>query len=228
LIIVHGGPTHQKYAEFQARTQYFTSRGFAVLEVNYRGSTGYGKEYWQALKGQWGVLDVEDIYQAANILSEKDLFDSERIALLGSSAGGFTVLRLLIKHPGVFKAGISLYGITNLLELFNNPPKFERFYNHWLIGDPDTDEAVYKSRSPLFSANKIRDPIAIFQGGKDPIVPQDQAEKIVKTLKSNETPFEYYLYPEEGHGFKKSENVSDFYRKSEAFLRKHLINDQYK
>ena len=224
LIVVHSGPTRQKWAEFQPRTQYFTSRGYAVLEVNYRGSTGYGREYWEAIKSRWGIVDVIDVYSGALELSKRGWVDPDKIALLGSSSGGLTVLQLLVKHPGVFKAGISLYGVSNVKTLIKDPPKFEQHYIPWLIEHhSEENPGVYESRSPLFSADKIRDPIAIFQGGKDPIVPQDQAEQIVNALKENSIPHEYHLYPEEGHGFKKVENVQDFYRKSEEFLRKYVI-----
>jgi dipeptidyl aminopeptidase/acylaminoacyl peptidase len=226
LIIIHSGPTRQKYAEFQPRTQFFTSRGYAVLEVNYRGSTGYGRAYWEALKGQWGILDVEDVYQSAKALTAQGLVDGEKVALLGSSSGGLTVLQLLVKYPGFFKAGISLYGVTNLVDLLKDPPQFERHYQEWLIGDPDTAAKEYLSRSPLYGAERIRTPIAIFQGGRDPIVPQDQAEQIIAALQKNGIPCEYHLYPGEGHGFKKAENLCDFYRKTEAFLQKHVINTE--
>lgn len=225
LIIIHSGPTRQKYAEFQPRTQYFTSRGYAVLEINYRGSTGYGREYWQALKGQWGVIDVDDVYQAALALARQGKVDKNKIALLGSSSGGLTVFQTLIKYPGVFQAGISLYGIVNHLTLLNNPPKFERHYADWLIGPYPESEQLFKDRSPIFSAQKIKDPVLIFQGGLDSIVPQDQAEQIVFALDNNRIDYEYHLYPDEGHSFKKAENVSDFYRKSDAFLRKYVIKE---
>jgi dipeptidyl aminopeptidase/acylaminoacyl peptidase len=224
IVIVHSGPTRQKYAEFQPRAQYFASRGYAVLEVNYRGSTGYGRDYWEALERKWGIVDVEDVYNVARYISQKDLIDPARIILLGSSSGGLTVLQLLIKYPEFFRAGISLYGVTNLTELFKNPPKFERYYHHWLVGDPETEAAEYQSRSPLNFADKIRTPIAIFQGGKDPIVPQEQAEQLVKALQINGIPHEYHLYPDEGHSFKNAQNVNDFYRKTDMFLRKYVNN----
>jgi dipeptidyl aminopeptidase/acylaminoacyl peptidase len=225
LIIIHSGPTRQKYAEFQPRTQFFTSRGYAVLEVNYRGSTGYGRDYWEILKGQWGILDVKDVYEAANALSRSGLIDNQRIGLLGSSSGGLTVLQLLVNYPEFFRAGISLYGITNLNELTKDPPKFERFYHDWLVGDPLTEADEYHSRSPLYAADMIRTPIVIFQGAKDPIVPRDQAEQIVEALKKNGVQHEYHLYPDEGHGFKKSENVRDFYQKTESFLKRYLLGN---
>ncbi len=224
IIIVHSGPTRQKYAEFQPRTQFFTSRGYAVLEVNYRGSTGYGREYWDSIKSRWGIVDVIDVYEGALALSKRGWVDPDKIALLGSSSGGLTVLQLLVEHPGVFKAGISLYGVSNVKTLIKDPPKFEQHYIPWLIEDhSEENPELYESRSPLFSADKIRDPIAIFQGGNDPIVPQDQAEQIVKALQENNIPHEYHIYPEEGHGFMKAENVQDFYRKAEEFLQKYVI-----
>lgn len=222
LVMVHSGPTRQKWAEFQPRTQYFTSRGYAVLVVNYRGSTGYGRTYREALYGNWGVVDVEDCLSGARYTAEQDWVDPNRMALLGSSAGGFTVLQTLVKHPGVFRAGVSMYGIANHISLLEDPPKFERFYSHKLLGPYPEAEKLYRARSPLFHADRIRDPVAIFQGGKDHVVPREQAEAIVAALEENGVPHQYILYPEEGHGFKRTENVQDFYRQAEAFLRKHL------
>jgi len=225
IMIIHSGPTRQKWAEFQPRAQYFTSRGYAVLEINYRGSTGYGREYWEVLRGNWGDMDVIDCVSGANYLHQQGWVDPEKIALLGSSSGGLTVLQILVLFPGIFKAGISLYGITNHISLLDNSPKFERHYSSWLLGPYPEMAEVYRARSPLFNSGQIIDPVVIFQGGEDPIVPQDQAEEIVKVLKNNGVPHEYHLYPEEGHGFKKTENVIDLYQKVETFLRKYLIEE---
>lgn len=222
LVIAHSGPTRQKWAEFQPRTQYFTSRGYAVLEVNYRGSTGYGRKYREALYRNWGVVDVADCVSGAFHLVEQGQVDSEKLAVLGSSAGGLTVLQSLIQHPGVFRAGITLYGVVNHLTLREITPKFERYYSDQLIGPFPEQEDRYRERSPLFSAGQIRDPVAVFQGGKDPVVPQEQAESIVKALRENGVPHIYVLYPGEGHGFKKSENIQDFFRRTESFLAVHL------
>lgn len=223
MIIIHSGPTRQKWAEFEPRAQFFSSRGYGVLVVNYRGSTGYGRNYRQALKRQWGVMDVEDCLSGAHFAAARGWADPDKMVLLGSSSGGLTVLQTLVTYPGVFRAGISLYGIANHLTLLENPPKFERFYSNWLLGPYPEKASVYQERSPLFSADRIRDPVAIFQGGKDPIVPLDQAEQIVGALRKNGVPHEYHLYPEEGHGFKRAENVQDFYLKADAFLRKYVM-----
>jgi len=224
MVIIHGGPTSQKWADFEPRAQYFSSRGYAVLVVNYRGSAGYGRDYRQALKKQWGIMDVEDCLSGAHFAANQGWADPDKMALLGSSAGGLTVLQTLVIYPGVFRAGISLYGIANHLTLLENPPKFERFYPDWLLGPYPEEASVYRERSPLFSADNIRDPVAVFQGGKDPIVPLEQAEQIVSALRKNGVPHEYHLYPEEGHGFQRAENVQDFYLKADAFLRKYVIS----
>ena len=222
IVIIHSGPTRQKWVDFQPRTQYFTSRGYAVLEVNYRGSTGYGKEYRQALEGNWGVIDVDDCLSGATHLADHGRVDRENMVVMGSSSGGLTVYQILVKHPGAFKAGIVLYGIVNHLSLLQNPPKFERHYSDWLIGPYPEAEDLYHQRSPIFFADNIQDPIAIFQGGKDQIVPQDQAEQIVSALEKNQVPYLYRLYPEEGHSFKRISTLEDFYSHLGIFLEKHL------
>ncbi len=226
LVIAHSGPTRQVWADFHPRTQHFTSRGFAVLEVNYRGSTGFGREYWEALKGRWGVLDVADVLSGAGFAVEQGWADPSRMALFGSSAGGYTVLQTLVHHPGVFCAGISLYGIANQITLLQDPPKFERFYSEWLLGPYPQKEDLYRERSPLYHADQIRDPVAIFQGGKDPIVPPDQAEQIVAALRQNQVPHEYHFYPEESHGFKLPETKQDVTRKIDAFLETYLLESR--
>jgi dipeptidyl aminopeptidase/acylaminoacyl peptidase len=156
-------------------------------------------------------------------LADQGLIDKNKMALLGSSSGGLTVLVTLITYPGIFKAGITLYGITNLLTLRENPPKFERHYSDWLIGPFPEAQEEYRERSPLFLAEEIQDPVAIFQGGKDPVVPMDQADQIVNVLIKNKVPHEYHLYPDEGHGFKHFTSVRDFYVKVDAFLKKYVI-----
>ena len=222
IIIIHSGPTRQKWMDFQTRTQYFTSRGYAVLEVNYRGSTGYGRDYRQALKGNWGVTDVDDCLSGAIHLAEKGLVDREKMIVMGSSSGGMTVYQILVKYPGIFRAGVSLYGIVNHLSLLQNPPKFERHYSDWLIGPYPEAEELYHQRSPIFFADNIQDPVAVFQGGKDRIVPQDQAEQIVSALEENQVPYLYRLYPDEGHSFKQISTQEDFYSQLETFLETHL------
>jgi len=222
IVIIHSGPTRQKWVDFQTRTQYFTSRGYAVLEVNYRGSTGYGREYRQALEGNWGVSDVDDCLSGAIHLADQGLVDRSKMVVMGSSSGGMTVYQILVKYPGVFKAGVALYGIVNHLSLLENPPKFERHYSDWLIGPYPEAAELYLQRSPVFFADNIQDPVAVFQGGKDRIVPQDQAEQIISALEKNQVSYLYRLYPEEGHSFKHISTLEDFYSQLEGFLNTHL------
>jgi dipeptidyl aminopeptidase/acylaminoacyl peptidase len=221
-VIIHSGPTRQKWLDFQPRTQYFTSRGYAVLEVNYRGSTGYGRNYRQSLAGNWGVSDVDDCFSGAVHLAKLGRVDREKMVLMGSSSGGLTVYQILVKYPGIFRAGIVLYGIVNHLALLKDPPKFERFYSEWLIGPYPEAKELYHQRSPIFFADQIQDPVAIFQGGKDRIVPPDQAQQIVSALDRNHIPYLYRLYPDEGHSFKRIETLEDFYTQLEAFLEIYL------
>jgi dipeptidyl aminopeptidase/acylaminoacyl peptidase len=223
--MIHSGPTSQKFREFSSRTQFFTSRGFAVLEVNYRGSTGYGRSYRQALQGQWGVIDVDDCLSGAYYVTDQGWAERDKMALMGSSSGGLTVYQILVKYPGVFQAGIALYGIVNHLDLLKDPPKFERYYSEWLIGPYPEQEEKYRERSPVFFADQIQDPIAVFQGGKDPIVPRDQADQIIQKLRRNQVPHLYVLYLEEKHGFKTAENIADFYQQSLDFLNLHLFKE---
>lgn len=193
-----------------------------MLEVNYRGSSGYGRSYRQSLAGEWGVADVEDCLSGALFTAEQGWTDRENMFLLGSSSGGLTVFQTLVRHPGVFRAGITLYAVVNHLDLLNDPLKFERYYSDWLIGPYPESKDQYRDRSPVFLADKIQDPVLVFQGGQDSVVPLDQAEQIIKALKANGVPYEYYLYPEEGHGFKQAETIADFYNKTEQFIRQFL------
>ena len=226
LVMIHSGPTRQKFTEFSERTQFFTSRGFAVLEVNYRGSTGYGRVYRQSLEGKWGIDDVADCLSGALYITGQGLADRSKMALMGSSSGGLTVYQTLVKYPGVFQAALVLYGIVNHLDLLKDPTKFERYYSAWLIGPYPEFDQRYRDRSPIFFANRIKDPIAVFQGGKDPIVPQNQADQIIEALAKNNIPHIYQLYPEEGHGFKAEKNLADFYQQSLQFLQDHLIGKE--
>jgi dipeptidyl aminopeptidase/acylaminoacyl peptidase len=203
--------------------QFFTTRGFAVLQVNYRGSTGYGKAYVEALRGQWGLADVEDAVTGAQFLVQQGWVDAQKLVIMGGSAGGYTVLQALVHHPGFFKAGVCLYGISNLFTLAASTHKFEAHYLDSLIGPlPDTADR-YRDRSPLFAAERIRDPIALFQGEIDQVVPKEQADAIVASLARRGVPYEYHVYAGEGHGWRKAETITQFYMSVEAFLRHYVL-----
>lgn len=221
--MIHGGPTSQAVASFQPNVQFFTTRGYAVLQVNYRGSTGYGKAYVDALRGQWGLVDVEDAVSGARYLAEREWGDAEKLVIMGGSAGGYTVLQALILHPGFFKAALCLYGISNLFTLVATTHKFEAHYLDTLIGPLPAAVAQYRARSPILAADRIRDPIAVFQGEDDQVVPKAQADAIVASLRQRGVPHEYHVYSGEGHGWRKTETIAHFYAAAESFLKEHVL-----
>lgn len=223
MVLVHGGPTSQKGTSFDMQAQFFASRGWAVLQVNYRGSTGYGREYRDLLKGNWGIYDVQDSVSGALYLVDSGEVDKDKMVIMGGSAGGFTVLKALEDYPGFFKAGICLYGVSNQFSLVADTHKFEEHYSDSLLGSLPEAASVYRDRSPSFHADKIQDPIAIFQGEEDRVVPPNQSEEIVSALERNGIPHEYHLFPDEGHGFRKTETIEKFYTAVEKFLKLHVI-----
>jgi dipeptidyl aminopeptidase/acylaminoacyl peptidase len=220
---VHGGPTSQVRAAFSADVQFFATRGYVVLDVNYRGSTGYGRAYMEALRGQWGVHDVDDAISGARYLIEQKLADPGKLVILGSSAGGFTVLRALTVQPRFFKAGVCLYGVSNLFTLAADTHKFEQRYLDSLLGPLPEAAAIYRERSPVFQADKIVDPLVIFQGETDEVVPRAQSDAIVESLRRRGVPHQYHVYPSEGHGWRKAETVEAYYTAVEKFLKLFVL-----
>ena len=223
MILIHGGPTSQRQASFNAQVQFFSSRGFAVLDVNYRGSSGYGREYRNMLRASWGIYDVQDAVSGAEYLISQEQVDGARIVIMGGSAGGFTVLKALEDYPGFFKAGVCLYGVSNQFTLAAETHKFEERYTDSLIGPLPEASDLYRERSPIFFVDRIQDPIAVFQGEEDPVVPRKQSDEVVESLQRRGVPHIYHVYPGEGHGFRKSETIEHFYRTVEQFLHQYVI-----
>jgi dipeptidyl aminopeptidase/acylaminoacyl peptidase len=223
IVRVHGGPTGSTDARYNAAAQFFTSRGYAVLEVNHRGSTGYGRDYLRALRETWGVVDIEDTAAGARFLADEGLADGERLVVMGGSAGGYTVLQTLVSHPGLFKAALCLYGISNLFTLAADTHKFEARYLDSLIGPLPETRDRYRDRSPIYHADQISDPIAIFQGAIDPVVPPAQSELIVAALRRRGIPHEYHVYDGEGHGWRKRETIATFWTTVERFLQEYVL-----
>ncbi len=223
VVLVHGGPTGQATAAYSGQVQFLATRGYAVLALNYRGSSGYGRAYRNALRGQWGLYDADDAVSGARHLVGAGLVDGERLVIMGGSAGGYTVLQTLIRYPGVFRAGVCLYGVTNLFTLASDTHKFEQRYLDSLIGPLPERAARYRERSPSFYADCIRDPLILFQGEEDRVVPPTQAQEIVVALQRNGVPHEYHLYPGEGHGWRKAETIARFYETLERFLKQYLV-----
>lgn len=206
LVKSHGGPTAATSASFSPSIQYWTSRGIAVLDVNYGGSTGYGREYRERLKNNWGIVDVDDCVNGAKYLVEKGLADRDRLCIDGGSAGGYTTLAALTFRD-VFKAGASHYGVSNLEALAQDTHKFESRYLDGLIGKYPEERDIYLQRSPITSASQLSCPLIFFQGDEDKIVPPNQAEMMVEVLRQKGLPVAYVLFEGEQHGFRKAENI---------------------
>ncbi len=206
LVKCHGGPTAATSAAYNQKIQYWTSRGFAVLDVNYRGSTGYGREYRQSLAGLWGLAEVEDCVRGAQYLADMKRVDVNRLAISGSSAGGYTVLCALTFYD-VFKTGASLYGISELEALAKDTHKFESRYMDKLVGPYPAEKKEYFNRSPVNFTGKLSSAIAFFQGSDDKVVPPDQAEMMVNALDKKGLAVAYELYDGEQHGFRKASNI---------------------
>lgn len=222
LVNVHGGPTSARTASFSPDTCFFTDLGWAVLDVNYRGSTGYGENYRKALCGRWGEIDTLDCAEGARAMVGQGVADASRMAIKGGSSGGFTVLNVLADHPGLFKAGISNYGVTDLVQLELTTHKFESRYLHSLVAPYPERIDLYRSRSPVNRGPSIRDPLAVFQGADDKVVPPDQAERIVDALRQAGIPHHYRVFEGEGHGWRRSETIQAYYQDLDAFLTKHV------
>ena len=206
LVMSHGGPTGSTSDTLNPATQFWTSRGFAVLDVDYRGSTGYGRAYRERLYGEWGVVDVEDCAAGALHLAETGRVDRERLAIRGGSAGGYTTLAALAFHD-VFRAGASYYGICDLEVLAADTHKFEARYLDRLVGDWPADRDIYRARSPLHHASRLGCPIIFFQGLDDRVVPPNQAELMVDALDRQGLPVACLMFEGEGHGFRSADTM---------------------
>ena len=217
IVFVHGGPTAHVAGAASAAIAFYTSRGIGVLDVNYGGSTGYGRAYRERLDGQWGVADVDDVLAAARGLAESGRADPDRIAIRGGSAGGWTVLSALVRG-GVFAAGISRYGVADLRMLAQDTHDFEKHYLDGLVGPLPESEQVYIDRSPLTHADRIDVPVLLLQGEDDRVVPPSQSEAIRDALAERGVAHEYVLYPGEGHGFRRAETIIDSLERELAFL----------
>jgi dipeptidyl aminopeptidase/acylaminoacyl peptidase len=206
LVKIHGGPTAATSATFSPSIQYWTSRGIAILDVNYGGSTGYGRDYRERLKGNWGIVDVDDCVNGAKYLAEQGLVDGNRLCIDGGSAGGYTTLAALAFRD-TFKAGASLYGVSDLEALARDTHKFESRYLDGLIGPYPARRDLYIERSPIHAIDRLNCPLIFFQGDEDKIVPPNQAEMMVDALRKKGLPVAYVLFQGEQHGFRKAENI---------------------
>ena len=221
LVKSHSGPTGMARCGLDLEVQFWTSRGWAVVDVNYGGSSGFGREYRDRLRGNWGVIDVMDCTKAAQSLITSGKADKDRIAIMGSSSSGFTALGCLISAD-IFNIGACKYAVTDLIGMANSTHRFEEFYLDYLIGNIETDYEKYLKRSPIENVNFMNMPLILFHGLKDKVIPSDQSIAIKDELLKREIPVQINLFENEGHGFKDGKIKVDVLNKTEAFFRQYL------
>jgi dipeptidyl aminopeptidase/acylaminoacyl peptidase len=207
IVISHGGPTSAARSTLDLQIQYWTSRGFAVADVNYGGSSGFGRAYRDRLNGRWGIVDVDDVINAVKFLAARGLADERRAVIRGGSAGGYTTLAALTFHPDVFKAGASYYGISDLEVLEIDTHKFESRYSHTLIGPYPAARDVYYARSPIHAVDRLSCPLILFQGLEDKVVPPNQSQMMADAVRAKGLPVAYLAFEGEQHGFRKAETI---------------------
>lgn len=225
VLLVHGGPWARDYWGFNAQAQWLANRGYAVLQVNFRASTGYGKTFLHKGDGQWGQSMQDDLTDSVQWAINEGIADPEKICIFGGSYGGYATLAGLTFTPDVYKCGVDIVGPSNIKTLLDSiPPYWGPLRNDMLkkIGNVDEDEEFNKKISPLFHVDKIKSPLLIGQGANDPRVKQAEADQIAFTMQKKGIPVEYVLYPDEGHGFARPDNRIDFNGRTEIFLKEHL------
>ncbi len=208
IAITHGGPTAAASATLDLQIQYWTSRGFALVDVNYGGSSGYGRAYRERLNGNWGIVDVADVTSAARFLCQTGRGDAGRLIIRGGSAGGYTTLAALTFHAGVFKAGASYYGISDLEVLELDTHKFESRYSHSLIGPYPEARDTYRARSPIHAIDRLACPLILFQGLEDKVVPPNQSQIMADAVRAKRLPVAYLAFEGEQHGFRRAETIA--------------------
>lgn len=229
VVVVHGGPESRDTWGYDSEVQLLANRGLAVLQVNYRISTGYGKAFWKAGFKQWGLKQQDDITDGVRWLIERGIADPRRIAIYGGSYGGYATLMGLIKTPELYACGIDYVGVSNLFTLFKSIPEYwkpllEQMYE--TIGHPEKDKAQFEATSPTLLAERIQSPLLIAQGANDPRVVKEQSDAMVEALRKRGIDVQYMVKDNEGHGFRNEENRFDFYRAMDRFLADHLHLDR--
>jgi len=225
VVLAHGGPWYRDKWGFNKTVQLLANRGYAVLQVNFRGSVGYGKEFWKKGFKEWGGTMQDDVTDGVQWLIKQGIVDPSRIAIMGNSFGGYVALQGLVKTPDLYKCGISQSGITDITAFLETiPPTWTPFRKmlYEMIGDPILDSTMLKANSPYYNSEKITAPILIAHGANDSKIKLTQVDAFVKKLTDNEVEVKYIVKDDEGHGFKKEENRIEYYREVETFLAKHL------
>jgi len=225
VVNPHGGPWARDSWGFNPEIQFLANRGYAVFQMNFRGSTGYGKKFWEESFKQWGLAMQDDITDGVQWLIEKDIADEDRIAIYGGSYGGYATLEGLVKTPDLYAAGVDYVGVSNLFTFMQTiPPYWKPFLEmmYEMVGNPVADSIQFVETSPALNANKITTPLFIAQGANDPRVNKDESDQVVEALKTRGIVVEYMVKDDEGHGFRNEENRFDFYRAMEKFLGENM------
>ncbi|WP_141326170.1 alpha/beta fold hydrolase [Myxococcus sp. AB025B] len=225
LIWVHGGPGGQSRKGYSPMIQYLVNHGYVVLAINNRGSSGYGKTFYTADDQKHGKEPLLDCVEAKKYLASLPYVDGERVGIIGGSYGGYMTLAALTYHPGVFNVGVDIFGVSNWLRTLKSMPahwESRRQALYQEVGNPETQEAMLREISPLFHAEKIRQPLLVIQGANDPRVLQAESDEIVQAVRKSKVPVEYVLFPDEGHGFTKKKNEEEAYSRTRAFLDQYL------
>jgi dipeptidyl aminopeptidase/acylaminoacyl peptidase len=223
IVYVHGGPTGSSAVTWWPRHQFWVARGWAVLAPNYRGSTGYGRAYTQALTGRWGDVDVSDVAAGIRHAGASGWCDPGRVAIDGGSAGGFTLLLLCARYPGLVRAAVDRYGVADLFDLAETTHRYESRYLDRVVGPLPEAAPLYRERSPVNQAAKINVPLLVLQGDRDTTVPKAQADALVDALRRAGSTVEYHVYEGEGHGWSKPETVADELERAEKFLTRWIL-----
>ncbi|MCD4745302.1 MAG: S9 family peptidase [Bacteroidales bacterium] len=227
IINPHGGPWYRDSWGFNPEIQFLANRGYAVLQMNFRGSTGYGKKFWEISFKQWGLTMQDDITDGTNWLIEKGIADKDKIVIYGGSYGGYATLQGLVVEPELYAAGVDYVGVANLFTFMKTiPPYWKPMLDmiYEMVGDPVKDSIQLRATSPVFNADKITAPLFIAQGANDPRVNKDESDQMVEAMKKRGVDVEYLVKDDEGHGFRNEENRFDFYRAMEKFLERQLKN----
>lgn len=225
VINPHGGPWARDSWGFNPEAQFLANRGYCVLQMNFRGSTGYGRQFWEASFGQWGLAMQDDITDGVHWLVDQGIADRDRIAIYGGSYGGYATLAGIVRTPELYAAAVDFVGVSNLLTFMNTIPPYwkpllEKMYT--MVGHPEQDHERLVATSPALNAERIRTPLFIAQGANDPRVNKDESDQMVAALRSRGVEVEYMVKENEGHGFHNDENKFEFYERMEAFLSQHL------
>jgi len=223
LVWVHGGPTGQHLVSFTSRVAFFSDRGWNILHVDPRGSSGHGRSYAQALRGRWGDLDVDDIAAGIRAAIARGWGDPDRVAVMGASSGGFAALGVLVRHPSLCAAGVDLYGVTDLFALAQTTHRYEAHYTDTLVGPLPGAADRYSARSPITSATAIAAPLLVLQGGADVVVAKSQSDALVDAVRRRGGTVEYHVYEAEGHGWSRPEVVIDELERIDAFLTRYVL-----